>query len=647
MRKEWIGELNELDPTRPFRQRIAIHMSKFAKLKDIDNKDITMAELAAEAKLQTEAALSARGVFKAISDRKKFINEQLGKHFRTTADMARLKGYAEWWTKRPNLVYHAKTVDEAVINSIVEANGGEMGDTLEIPRSAIRDALVMGKRSGIFIPADIAAQLDDLPVNHVSNMMVESFTKPAVLAIKRWYLRINPLRYNSRNQLGDLERFNASGHMRAALLVPKAIEHLMKKDSPEFKGAVKYGTIGTSLWHEMGDVSKIKEFERFKNITTPKGFKDATKFVMTAPFKAASFVGTLEQNLTQFREDVLRMALYLETLENIKAGNKLRHWAGDEADINAIAEVNPERAAAKLSRETMVDYGDFTPWENNVLRNGAIPFYSWMKKNATFWPRVLINATKEGTAEGKKAGKKVAVVAGLNMAKWAVRVLAGYAAAHWWNNRDEEARNKEESLAFWKRGTPHINIGNKTLWGQTALSDFAEWFDAPELAALQWRRDAGFIPQGEFAMEAAKIIAKAPVNKVIQSLNPFLKAPGTAIFGMTAFPDALEAKHVAKAGSIKALKRAILDILGADAKKFIEAGQGKRTIEDALYAYFAGWWIKPTDPQTLIDQIKRTKAYSTLKNDSQTTGRKAGGAKSGKERSFQEGKIRARAVNKL
>jgi len=195
-------------------------------------------------------------------------------------------------------------------------------------------------------------------------------------------------------------------------------------------------------------------------------------------------------------------------------------------------------------------------------------------------------------------------------------------------------------LPGWLRTMPHINLDDHTLWGQTALSDYVEWADLESLAGIQWRHDAGFLTRKEAALEAARVIAEAPVNKVFQAFNPFMKAPLTAITGQETWPSVFDPHFVASPASRKSLERATLGILGSDAKKFYQSAKGERQFEDTLYAYFAGWWVRPTDADTLIAEIKRSKEWTSLKAKSKTTGRKAGEAKKGREREFQEAQIR-------
>ncbi|KKN12615.1 hypothetical protein LCGC14_1014680, partial [marine sediment metagenome] len=538
-RKAWIEELIDLDPTYPFRKRIAMHMGKFKKVTEgtdfeIEEDSVLFKELARAAKEQAKepAGLAARGVFKAMADRTRLIKLALGKDYLTAEKVALRDDYVEYFYLRPNLFYRAQTITQAQIAAFVENTAEEAGGILSIPVEKMNEALVLGRRKGWLIPSELADQLNDLPVNKRNPHV--SFSKPFIQYWKRWILRYHLLRYNTRNLVGDAERFWTSGQEHAIKYIPKAVKTLILKEGEEYELMKQHGVISSSLWHEMNDVSKIREFERFKVFSKPKTFKAATKKTLMAPLTVISRIGSAAQNLTQFREDILRAATFMANYDKLKEAKKVRHWAGKIADIDAIANIDKGRAAAKISRETLGDYGKFTPFENDVLRQGLMPFYSWFKINTLFWPHVVLEAAKEG-GTGTAIARSIPRV-GLNVARWLVRALFVYGGMYWWNHRDEEAEDKEASLPYWQRSLPHLNIGDYTLWGQTALSDFTEWTDMSRLSGIMWRRDAGFITWKEAGLEASRVIAEAPVNKVYQALSPFIKAPITAISGLETYP---------------------------------------------------------------------------------------------------------------
>lgn len=638
---------NNRRPVSPKRRKLSEPYRSYKQKRKGSKKDISTDYLAVE--VRALADIYADNVIEDIAndiartkDRKAEFKKTAKEKGIPVRDVAASEGHIEWNYKRPNMFYRAITLDQAKIAAMIEENAVDAGDTLNIPKSMMNEALVLGRREGLYIPEDLARQLDNLPVNYRGHPIIEgmsAISKNVIQWWKRWILRINPFRYNARNQLGDTERVIASGQQSALKRIPQATKMLIKKEGEFYESAKEFGVIGSSLWHEMGDVSKLKEFEKFKNFTDRKTFKRFAKNVLLGPLRAISRVGTLEQDLTQLREDVLRLAVYIESLEKLRAGKEVRHWAGSIADIDALAKESKERAAAKISRETLIDYGSFTIFEDKVLRNGLIPFYSFKKKNLTFWPRALVNSAKEGTA-----GKTAAIAASrgaFNIAAWLIRIMGAYGIGWLWNHINDDNIKKEEKMPFWLRARPHLVIGDKVLWGDTALADFGEWVDFESLLSVVWRHQAGYLDKNEAAMEAAKVIGQAPFNSFAQALNPFIKGAGTAVFGQTVYPDIFNPRYV-KGNRFNA---AVLSVLGTDAKKFFESATGDRRIEDTLYAYFAGWWVKPNDPETVAENIRNSLERTALKKKSPVTGRKAGEAKKGQESRFQEAKIREQSLS--
>jgi len=651
--KALVEELHELDPTWEYRQRIAIAMKRIKDSLGLDNDaNISPADMNAiiRDEPESEAAFAAMGAFKAINERAQFMRAALGDKFLTPEGLAEANDFVEWHYKRPNVWYRAKTLDESKIAQLLEA-GVESDLDITIPKAMLRDALVMGrKRKGWIIPKWLANQLDNLPVNTRSGYIVDSLTKPFTMFWKRWILRVNPLRYNRRNMIGDSERLNVSGRTHAFGRSGEAVKMLWNQEGEIYNQARRFGVIGTSLWHEMGTAHKQKMFDRFAKVKDVTSLEKAIRTPKEG-IRLISAGGQVIQDLTQAREDILRLALFLDALDDVDAFNKgvdtrygphIRHWQGRYSDIEAIAKDDRWRAAAKISRETLGDYGNFSPWENDVLRQGLMPFYSWMKINAS-WPHVIKEAAREG-AGGKAAGAAAAKM-GMNLGKWAVRAMSIYAAAYVWNHRDEKSAAKDDALPLWLKSRPHINIGDGTIWEQTALSDFSEWFNSDEIAGDLQRFEAGYITFEQFLQDTAVNMAKGPAQKIYQSLNPFLKAPITAM-GQRTFPDVFEPRIFAKAFSSEALKEACLEILGTDTRKFIAAREGKVTIEEAISYYLVASMYRNTSPEELEKQIKKALSYTMLKGKSPITGRRPGQAKKGKEREHELNRIRQQALKK-
>ncbi len=556
-------------------------------------------------------------------------------------------GFTEWQFKRGNIFFQAKTITEAQITAMAEQTFSDPDNakTLQIPLSAMRDGLVIGgKRKTHIIPQWLADQLDDLPVSHQQGKLA-SLSAFATKLWKRWILRINPIRYNLRNFVGDAERVNAAGKTGAFLRVPDAAVFLFKKQGIDYEKGLEFGAFGSSLWHEMGDATELQQFKKFKDVTSKSSFKKALK-VLKLPFRAVSVGGQALQDATQAREDVLRVAVYLDALDSVDKfladGTSIRHWAGKNTDIEVLAKIDKHRAATRMSRETLGDYGDFTPWENDVLRNGVVPFYSWMKINVKFWPQVLLNSAKE---EGfKAAGKSAAIRAGrvgYGVGKFAVRIGTAYAMLAAWNNSDEDKRKKEKALPSFQRFKPHVILKDGIVSSPSALSDFLEWFDLESIAPLLRRWENGHISFDELLLQAALTEVKAPVNRVFMALNPFLKTPIT-LLGARTFPDVFESRPFAKAFSKKAVARAFLDLLGSDVKRFVDVGKGKRTLQDVLAYYFSGSSYRRLSEDDLLKQIRRGLEFTTIKRRTDT--RQPGDPRKGREGEAQELQARHQAL---
>ena len=556
------------------------------------------------------------------------------------------EGAAEWQYQRGNIFFPAKTVTEKDISRLIESGVETLTESgeLAIPESLLKDALVVGgKRKTFAIPQWLADQLNDLPVRHQSSNAVSFINRP-VQFWKRWILRTNPIRYNLRNFLGDAERLNAAGRTRAFKRIPEAARILFRKGSDDpitqkaYERALELGVIGNSLYLEMGEARKQREFEQLQGVKDMSSLERIGK-VLSFPLKVASKGGQVLQDMTQFREDTLRMALYLDALDDtnqfLQDGTPIRHWAGFQDQIHALAQQDPFRAAGRISRETLGDYGNFTPWENDFLRQNIMPFYSWMKINTRFWPRVVKSAATEGA--GKRAAVGVALKTGavaVRASTWLTRVLTAYAALMLWNNRDEEAQKRERALLSekpWLAGRPHLTLDDGVVHTPSALGDFMEWFGLDEIVPILRRFEANQLSTEEFIIELMKHSARAPVNRVIASLSPFLKGAVRVGAGTKIGFEAFKPIYFHDAWTSKAAGDAVLELLGSDVRRFLNVANGRRTLVEVLAFYMSGSSVTIVDDEQLSEQLLNRLERSALKQRSPTTGRGAGEAKKGKE----------------
>ncbi len=161
-RADWIEELTELDPTYPYRKKIAMNMARLNLGDDVDNEDSLFKKLADIIKKEPDSpnGLAARGIFKAISERKKLIQDALKDEYLTPEKIAANDGYVEWHYKRPNLFYMAHTLNEAKIAAMIENIAEDAGGMIQINKNEIRQAMAVGRRKGMLIPEWLAKQLE-------------------------------------------------------------------------------------------------------------------------------------------------------------------------------------------------------------------------------------------------------------------------------------------------------------------------------------------------------------------------------------------------------------------------------------------------------------------------------------------------------
>jgi len=141
-------------------------------------------------------------------------------------------------------------------------------------------------------------------------------------------------------------------------------------------------------------------------------------------------------DLTQLRENILRLAARRWFLKQLQAGKKL-YGASNPAEIDEVMRTRGVEATAdKLARELLIDYGSLSP-AGQWLRRFLYPFWSWVEGNAPRYVRMLRNLPLEGRggrtrvvgAVAAGATTKLAVTGGV----WALRVMVVAGLMQLWN----------------------------------------------------------------------------------------------------------------------------------------------------------------------------------------------------------------------
>ena len=637
----------DLDPTMPMRVKIAVGIQQVSKLLGLEDGgyfedawgedggygDIVgrLNELMNDE--NPDVRIWTAYIIKGINERRVFIQKTLGKDFETVASLAEERGLVPWQFKRGNIVYRAKTLTDRQVAQFMELAireyGDQMQDKMLIPVDALKDALITGgPHKQYWIPPEVAEQLDDLPIMHKPRL--DSGLRRLFLLWKGWILRINPIRYNVRNFIGDFESaFHARGP-GFVKRVPEAIKMLTQEGEAQNR-LREEGVIGSSLQYEFGELRESEEFKMLREAETIDDVKSAARYISSLARQALQ----MPQKATQFREDILRLAVHLDAQDRIAKGD-YSHKGGrisGRGDVEAIAkDGDAHMAASKVSRETLGDYGSFTPWENEKLRQGWVLFYSWLRINTQRWPRIMTNTYQE--ASSGAAGWKGAAKGGLAAGSQLTRIMAPYAALWLWNHRDDEAQKLEKATIAnqpWLLGKPHITLPDgSVIYTPSAISDFVEWFDIEGSAAILRRYERGEANLGQTFRDILLANATEPVNKVYQAMNPFMKV-AVRLTGMQTFPDVFAPRPMYDAWKYKAFEEAFLDVLGPEVKRTVRAAKGDITLKDALAYYFSGSAYRPMTPEKLTERLLISFAWSSLKERSSTTKRKRYEPKKGRE----------------
>jgi|GEM_PF-3215064 len=546
--------LAELDPTYAARAKIAQGMALFGKAEGIDDgwievdPDSSIFRMLNEAIRKapnSEQGIAARMVFKGIAERDEIIRRLAGDKFMTWERLlSRDPTMDAWQPQEGNVFYVAQSVPEQLVETARRA----MLEQASIPLDTIRTVLAMGgpKKTYIF-PVELVKQLDSM-----TKQAADTSLSRELMGMWKAYTLLNPKRllgYMLRNITGDIDPVIA-GASPALKLVPEAIKDLQKYHgshlslSEEMRAARDFSVISSSMTaQEIPQLRDLKVFRRFyENVAAAGGNLERIAKLPDRYYKAA-------REANEFRENVLRLAVFKYYRRQMKAGKEISHYGGSRKEIvDAIRRtLGDDAAAAHLTRNLLGDYGNLTV-SGTWLRHHLIPFYSWIEVNAKRYPRMALNAIQYGKIKGQGSAAARALYTGM-----AIGGIGGLTALMWaYNNTvwpDEEG-----SLTTEDRNSPHIILGRnpdgtvRIFRNTGALGDFLEWFGINTLASMYPKYRDGQLTGADIARE----MALSPVNKFVQGLRPDLKAGYEFLTGTSLYPDATRPRSQPRGEAIAA-----------------------------------------------------------------------------------------------
>ena len=446
---------------------------------------------------------------------------------------------------------------EKVMNELIHQQPqlGQLVRLMDELVESSRDRLVLaGKKEQFLIPNELAKTLEDIGTTEKADPPFEQFLMGTV---SRWkfFVLMNPariLKYNLNNMMGDLDGVISSD--------PSILKH-SKNAAKEVFNYVETGKV-TTLFNkaleqnvidsgfdltELGDINQQKWAQSFLKKNAPMDglfSKASLKKVFTNKNPIKNYT-ELAQKWTATRENWFRYAAFLRALEKIEQGDTF-YWSSDPKQIDAITD-NYEKAG-KLSREALGDYGNISD-SGQYLRKHLIPFYSWMEINMGRYFRLFKNASNPNVQAriGAAMLKRGITSTAFKMIQAYAYTMVFTAAVSAYNallhpEEEDELKGADvRGLQLIVGKTPDGKIISVPIVG--AFYDFIDFFGLPDL-----REQMDMIVSGNDPIrgvkEGAETLVKAPINKIVQGVNPLIKSSSELFLKKSLYPNVFEPRPI-------------------------------------------------------------------------------------------------------
>lgn len=453
------------------------------------------------------------------------------------------EGYRIWQPREGNVFYISESVPTKVANQLFEKAMEGKGINKKDLQQVSEQLVVGGKRKEFVIKEDVAKTLDNLskdaPVKGLSTKILSSWKRLQLVSPRRYF------KYNLRNLSGDAEGAFI-GNPSTFKEVPKAVKDLIqaftgeKKMTPELREWFERGGMESTLQaQELGDLKTLDTFSnKYKQ-------KNKTEDIPLNIWKGYWNTAKIS---TDFREAILRYASYLDYNKQMTRNpDNLpnNYGASIRNEVQGLSDVKDR--AFMLSNDLLGAYDRISVVGQSV-RESLIPFWSFQETNAIRFKRLAQNAASDNKI-ATQVGKKVLGTAAnpmtyMRIGSFVIKASAIRAGMEAWNQTQfpEEEKSLPESV----RNRPHIITGvsedGKVQYIDRlgVTSDFLEWFGldaAPQLVNdyLNGRKS-----EKEIALE----MAKSPVKKIVNGVNPFLKTPFELLARKQLFPDPFDPQNI-------------------------------------------------------------------------------------------------------
>ena len=537
----------------------------------------------------------------AVNAAKRFLRGDVGKQ----AGLKKILGdrYIKWQNLIPDdyelwspsdskLVFNASTVSENML-LLAQENIDEL---LGIPLSEIGKMLNAGGDKQLWcIPSKLAEALNSLGKKNTMGSFGK-FNKKLMSAFKKWVL-LSPfggriVKYNERNFFGDFEAV-LQGNPGAIYYVRQAWREL---SDYIYRGKIPTGMLaefikrGGAITTEFAsEIENWEDLDEFKNLLQKSKHIDILKM----PGKFVKGYVKMASAFTTFRESILRYASFLSYAKLIQDNNGEVPFYGmsKKEEVDALqGEVLD--MAFKLANESLGAYDQISKNAEWLRDNSILSFVSWIEVNFTrtiqmykniwsgnnyleWWIKKhgnnFISRMGGGGGNGKEPprgsnnggdffeddngiGKifkglkktptvalRVAITLALSFPLWIMLGIINHI-----NSKNDEKLSPEI------RSQPHLTLGTNPYTQETYylsnLGSMVDFFETVPIDVVI--KDTKKLLDGKITVgEMISDTAGSPINKILNSTNPYAKAIFELISGKRFFPDFRNASNIRDKGN--------------------------------------------------------------------------------------------------
>ena len=419
---------------------------------------------------------------------------------------------------------------------------------------SIRDARMLGgPKHEMIIDDSLAETLNEFHDKDVANGF-DWLTRTITSRWRQWIL-FQPRRfakYILNNRTGDLDALlgnpSAVGAMKYMGTAWADLRRFYGDEKPSelLLEALDKGVVQTGL--TMQEIQSAGEVSN-----SPSGDLSIAAFKDSAlPIRAARKYFEKVRNATRLLENSVRFAAYIHYRNRLvdegKSVDEIGYGATPQWVLQGLSD--PLDIAAVMARDALGDYGNLSVM-GEWSRKRFMAFPSWLETNTVRYVHLFKNAwlysrdqsVAGGVGKGMAATGAIAARTGLKAATMYAKIGIFYAVVQAWNNMffgdEEEQMSAEERIRM------HLHVGK---WGdeiytirfQGALSDFLGWIGMEEVGAVMAE-----VHSGRASLQDVLIsMAKAPVNRIAQGVNPVFKVPFELGLGRQFYPDVFKPRSI-------------------------------------------------------------------------------------------------------